>query len=193
MVYLAVISAGLKEVVIFKSTGKVLLVLYLVRPVWAQSNRWKSATRPSSEKCIAKSKGVHREVESEESWRQSPGLTNRNHIRLQLGIRLPNMLNELGRELARRGHKFVRYADDCMIFCKSRKSAERTLGNIIPFIEGKLFLKVNRNKTGVAHISKVEYIRYAFTVILMEQFVLWKKYIPSCGNAIYIYSVTKGG
>ena len=104
--------------------------------------------------------------------RQSPGLTNRNHIRLQLGIRLPNMLNELGRELARRGHKFVRYADDCMIFCKSRKSAERTLRNIIPFIEGKLFLKVNRNKTGVAHISKVECIRYAFTVILMEQFVL---------------------
>lgn len=82
------------------------------------------------------------------------------------------MLNELGRELARRGHKFVRYADDCMIFCKSRKSAERTLRNIIPFIEGKLFLKVNRNKTGVAHISKVECIRYAFTVILMEQFVL---------------------
>ena len=39
-------------------------------------------------KCIAKSKGVHREVESEESWRQDSGLTNRNHIRLQLGIRL---------------------------------------------------------------------------------------------------------
>ena len=35
-------------------------------------------------------KGVHREVESEESWRQSSGLTNRNHIRLQLGIRLHN-------------------------------------------------------------------------------------------------------
>ncbi len=39
-------------------------------------------TRPSSGKCIAKSKGVHCEVESEESWRQSSGLTNRNHIRL---------------------------------------------------------------------------------------------------------------
>ena len=37
------------------------------------------------------------------------------------------MLNELDRELTRRGHRFVRYADDCMIFCKSRKSAERTL------------------------------------------------------------------
>ena len=72
------------------------------------------------------------------------------------------MLNELDKELVRRGHRFVRYADDCMIFCKSRKSAERTLKNIIPFIEGKLFLKVNRKKTSVAHISKVKYLGYAF-------------------------------
>jgi len=49
-----------------------------------------------------------------------------------------------------------------MIFCKSKKSAERTLENIIPFIEGKLFLKVNRNKTEVAHISKVKYLGYTF-------------------------------
>ena len=72
------------------------------------------------------------------------------------------MLNELDKELERRGHKFVRYADDCMIFCRSRKSAERTLRNIIPFIEEKLFLKVNRTKTEVAHISKVKYLGYAF-------------------------------
>lgn len=72
------------------------------------------------------------------------------------------MLNELDKELTRRNHRFVRYADDCMIFCKSRKSAERTLGNIVPFIEGKLFLKVNREKTKVAHISKVKYLGYAF-------------------------------
>ena len=57
------------------------------------------------------------------------------------------IVNELDKELTRRGHRFVRYADDCMIFCKSRKSAERTLENITPFIEGKLFLKVNREKT----------------------------------------------
>ena len=57
------------------------------------------------------------------------------------------MLNELDKELERRGHRFVRYADDCMIFCKSRKSAERTLSNILQFIEEKLFLKVNRKKT----------------------------------------------
>ncbi len=72
------------------------------------------------------------------------------------------MLNELDKELEQRGHRFVRYADDCMIFCKSKKSAQRTLENIIPYIEGKLFLKVNRKKTEVAHISKVKYLGYSF-------------------------------
>ena len=72
------------------------------------------------------------------------------------------MLNELDKELECRGHRFVRYADDCMIFCKSKKSTERTLKNIIPFIEGKLFLKVNRKKTTVAHVSKVKYLGYSF-------------------------------
>jgi RNA-directed DNA polymerase len=72
------------------------------------------------------------------------------------------MLNELDKELERRGHRFVRYADDCMIFCKSKKSATRTLENIMPYIEEKLFLKVNRDKTKVAHISKVKYLGYSF-------------------------------
>jgi len=61
-----------------------------------------------------------------------------------------------------RGHRFVRYADDCMVFCKSRRSAERTLGNIVPYIEGKLFLKVNRDKTEVAYFNRVKYLGYAF-------------------------------
>lgn len=72
------------------------------------------------------------------------------------------MLNELDKELERRGHRFVRYADDCMIFCKSQKSAKRTLQNILPYIEDKLLLKVNREKTCVAHISKVKYLGYSF-------------------------------
>lgn len=72
------------------------------------------------------------------------------------------MLNELDKEIVNRGHRFVRYADDCMIFCKSKKSAVRTLENIMPYIEGKLFLKVNREKTKVAHISKVKYLGYSF-------------------------------
>jgi group II intron reverse transcriptase/maturase len=72
------------------------------------------------------------------------------------------MLNELDWELDRRGHRFVRFADDLMIFCKSKRAAERTLANIIPFIEGKLFLKVNREKTAVAYIGKVKFLGYGF-------------------------------
>ena len=71
------------------------------------------------------------------------------------------MLNELDKEQEGRGHRYVRYADDALIFCKSRKSAQRTLENIIPFIEGELFLKVNRAKTTVTHVSKIKYLGYA--------------------------------
>ena len=60
----------------------------LVCAPWARSNGCKSRTRPDSGKCIAEQQ-VHREVESEGRWRQISGLTNRNHIRLQLRIRLP--------------------------------------------------------------------------------------------------------
>lgn len=72
------------------------------------------------------------------------------------------MLNELDKELERRGHRFVRYADDLMIFCKSRRSAERVLDNIIPFIEKKLFLKVNREKTVVDYVGKVKFLGFSF-------------------------------
>jgi len=74
------------------------------------------------------------------------------------------MLNELDKELARRGHPFVRYADDCVIFCKSRRSAERTLTNIVPFIEQKLVLKVNREKTRVAYVRDIKFLGYTFYV-----------------------------
>lgn len=71
-------------------------------------------------------------------------------------------MDEVDKELERRGHKFVRCADDCMILCKSRRSAERTLEHIIPFITGKLYLKANPEKTTVSHISKVKYLGYGF-------------------------------
>ena len=90
------------------------------------------------------------------------------------------MLNELDKEIERRGHRFARYADDCMIFCKSKKSAERTLENIIPFIEEKLFLRVNRKKTEVAHISKVKYLGYSFY-----------RYKGKCRLRVHPKSVTK--
>ena len=74
------------------------------------------------------------------------------------------MLNELDKELERRGHKFVRYADDCMILCKSKRAAQRTLDHIIPFIEDKLYLKVNKEKTVVAHVREVKFLGHGFYI-----------------------------
>jgi len=72
------------------------------------------------------------------------------------------MLNELDQELESRGHRFVRYADDMIILCKSKKSAQRTLRNILPFIEKKLYLKVNQDKTEVAYIGRVKFLGFSF-------------------------------
>ena len=74
------------------------------------------------------------------------------------------MLNELDCELERRGHHFVRYADDLLIFCKSKKAVNRTLNHILPYIEEKLFLRVNREKTQVAYVGKIKYLGYSFYI-----------------------------
>jgi len=74
------------------------------------------------------------------------------------------MLNELDKELDSRGHKYVRYADDCMILSKSKRAAQRTLTHIIPFIEGKLYLKVNKEKTIVAHVRDVKFLGHGFYI-----------------------------
>lgn len=70
------------------------------------------------------------------------------------------VLDELDKELEKRGHRFCRYADDCNIFVKSRKAGERVLAGITKFIEGKLKLKVNREKSGVRHCSEVKFLGY---------------------------------
>ena len=72
------------------------------------------------------------------------------------------MLNELDRELEGRGHKFVRYADDMVILCRSKRSARRTLESITRFIESKLFLRVNREKSKVCYIREVKFLGYSF-------------------------------
>ena len=74
------------------------------------------------------------------------------------------MLNECDQELDARGHRFVRCADDMMIFCKSKRAAERVLASITTFIEKKLFLKVNREKTTVAYVGDVKFLGYGFYV-----------------------------
>ncbi len=74
------------------------------------------------------------------------------------------LLNELDQLLDSRGIKFVRYADDMVIMCGSKKSAERILENVTNFVEKKLFLKVNTDKTNIRRAGlKSQFLGFAFT------------------------------
>lgn len=72
------------------------------------------------------------------------------------------MLNELDHELERRGVRFVRYADDVILFAKTKRSAQRIMEHILPYIENYLQLKVNRTKTEVAYIREIKFLGYGF-------------------------------
>src|SRR6056297_2207760 len=72
------------------------------------------------------------------------------------------MLNELDKELTNRGHHFVRYADDMVILCKSKRGAERVMESITHFIENRLFLKVNKSKTQVVYFNRIKFLGYSF-------------------------------
>lgn len=72
------------------------------------------------------------------------------------------MLNELDKELEKRGLKFVRYADDCIIVVKSEKAANRVITSITHFIEKKLGLKVNVDKTKIAKPNDIKYLGFGF-------------------------------
>jgi RNA-directed DNA polymerase len=73
------------------------------------------------------------------------------------------MLDELDKELERRGHKFVRYADDCNIYVKSRRAGERVMKSITEFLEQRLKLKVNAAKSAVDRPWKRTFLGYSMT------------------------------
>jgi RNA-directed DNA polymerase len=73
------------------------------------------------------------------------------------------VLDELDQELERRGHRFVRYADDCNIYVRSQKAAERTLASVTQFVERQLRLKVNREKSAVDRPWKRKFLGFSFT------------------------------
>lgn len=72
------------------------------------------------------------------------------------------LLNECDHELELRGHRFVRYADDMVISCTSRKGAERTLESTARYLENVLKLKVNREKTCISKIGGIKFLGYGF-------------------------------
>ena len=73
------------------------------------------------------------------------------------------VLNELDWELERRGHAFVRYADDCQIYVSSQRAGERVKQSISDFIEQTLRLKVNVNKSAVARPWKRKFLGFTFS------------------------------
>ena len=74
------------------------------------------------------------------------------------------LLDELDKELERRGHRFVRYADDCNIYVRSRHAGERVLASIERFLRDRLRLTVNRDKSAVDRPWKRKFLGYTFTM-----------------------------
>jgi RNA-directed DNA polymerase len=73
------------------------------------------------------------------------------------------VLDELDRELERRGHRFVRYADDCNIYVRSVQAGQRVMASITRFLHEKLKLKVNREKSAVARPQERKFLGFSFT------------------------------
>jgi RNA-directed DNA polymerase len=73
------------------------------------------------------------------------------------------VLDELDRELERRGHRFVRYADDCNIYVRSERAGQRVMESITQFITQKLRLKVNEAKSAVARPQERKFLGFSFS------------------------------
>ena len=73
------------------------------------------------------------------------------------------LLDELDKELERRGHKFCRYADDCNIYVRSRSAGERVMKSLTSFLEQRLRLKVNAEKSAVARPWERKFLGYSLT------------------------------
>ena len=74
------------------------------------------------------------------------------------------VLDDLDRELERRGHAFCRYADDCNTYVRSRKAGERVMRSVTRFLERRLKLKVNRAKSAVARPWERKFLGYTVTI-----------------------------
>ena len=81
-----------------------------------------------------------------------------------LSLLLSNlMLDDLDQELARRGHRFCRYADDCNIYVRSRRAGERVMASVCQFLTTKLRLKVNESKSAVARPEERKFLGFSIT------------------------------
>ena len=68
------------------------------------------------------------------------------------------LLDDLDQELERRGHRFCRYADDCNIYVRSQAAGARVMASVTAFLEDRLRLKVNQQKSAVAPVGEREFL-----------------------------------
>lgn len=87
------------------------------------------------------------------------------------------LLTDFDRELEKRGHRFVRYADDCNIYVQSLRSGERVLESATRFLEDKLKLRVNKEKSAVGHVSDRSFLGYRL-FRRREPWSIPKEYLP---------------
>lgn len=96
------------------------------------------------------------------------------------------ILNELDQELHKRNHRFVRYADDFSIYVQTKRSATRVMKSITKFVEGKLKLKVNKEKSAVRYAGHMELLGYGIYRMRSQKFGLkviesnWHKFVRKC-------------
>ncbi|MCP4055587.1 MAG: hypothetical protein GY739_21610, partial [Mesoflavibacter sp.] len=96
------------------------------------------------------------------------------------------LLNELDKELEKRNHRFVRYADDFSIYVNTRRSTMRVMRSISLFVERKLKLKVNSEKSAVRYVGHMELLGYGIYRMRNQKFGLkviesnWQKFVRRC-------------
>jgi RNA-directed DNA polymerase len=73
------------------------------------------------------------------------------------------MLDDLDRELTRRGHRFCRYVDDCNVYVRSQRAGERVMASVCRFLTTKLRLKVNESKSAVARPGERKFLSFSIT------------------------------
>lgn len=102
-------------------------------------------------------------------------------------------LTELDQELERRGHRFVRYADDCNIYLKSERAAKRVFSSIKEFLENRLKLKVNDKKSHVGGVMDTEFLGFSFYVYGPVKIAVSKESLKRAKARIKMLTKRNGG
>jgi RNA-directed DNA polymerase len=103
------------------------------------------------------------------------------------------MLDVLDKELEKRGHRFVRYADDCNIYVRSQRAGERVMASVEQFLARRLKLKVNKAKSAVAKPSVRKFLGFTFTGgSVPRRRIAWQA-IDRCKNWVRVLTPRSGG